>query len=475
MDKQIVRRRYKDTPPIDRFDLSFIIPSAVAASFRGDPFIPFRTGFEISAGGRLLPRMGSLGRRIGMEYLLKSFRVTEDEALEWNSRYVSQWFTSLYPPQKYNAVVIAPPVGAAACFSLLFNAPFLPTSYCFPVARSFSVDPEDVKSNMSLAQKLANRFLPRDDNITIISEFDPIHNRLRVRHTAFLRFKFLTMPRAYENFLQSYLDKDAVIITLEPRIGWRQYKGMGNFHFQVGSPGGIEDEEYISGSKRLEKFLQKYLKEGKFNYRLPNPQEVLPESLYGLLHTMKESVRSTAQYLEKKHLHIDYDDIYTLSRLLVALFIRASRREGKRPRSILFHSGALVHPEPSFRSTLLPVWLPDASFNSWKFASEILDAYPFELENILIALEPSLSDAPDVFQLKRWREIATRKAPVTFVATRLAAFPYDMNTYLTFWGALSAWSRRNRDPFDMRLEEKDLLEELERLNIRFSIEKFNEQ
>ncbi|MEW6202158.1 MAG: hypothetical protein AB1546_09295 [bacterium] len=475
MSTQVVRRRYKDIPPIDRLDTGFIVPAAVSASLRDEKFSPFHKGFEINLAGAILPLMGSLTRRLGFERIMKMFRVNEDEALEWNSRLVSQYLTSAYPQRKYKAVIIAPPVGAAACFSVLFNAPLLPTSYCFPIAKSRPIDPEDVKENMNYAQKLANRFLRDDDNIDVIAEHDPVHNRLRVRHTALLRFRFIRMPRAYENFLQSCLDPDGVIITIEPRIGWRQYKGMEHFYFQVGSYGGIQDEEYQAGSKRIDRFLQKYLKEGKFNYRLALPQEVLPESLFGLTHTMKDSARNIAELLRKNYLHINYDEVHTLSRLTAELFIRASRREGKRPHAVLFHSGILVHTAPSFYSTLLPVWLPDSSFSSWNFAREIIQSYQFPITTILVALEPSIADAPDVFQLKRWKEIASGKAKVAFVATRKAAFPYDLNTCLMFWDALSAWSRRNHYPLDMRLEIKDLLEELDRLGIRFSMEKCGEE
>ncbi|MEW5946225.1 MAG: hypothetical protein AB1742_08510 [bacterium] len=471
MTPKVIRRRYKDQPPIDRFDLSWVVPGAAAAALKDEGLAPFLIAPEMRLGALTLPYAGTTARRVAFEQFFKLFRVSEDEAPDWNSRTTAKWYASLYPGRKYRAVVAGPPLGAAASLSALLRAPFLCANYCFPLIKQGPVDPEDVKSQKEFGQKTANLFLKRDDGVTVVCEHDPIHNRLRARHTTFLRFKFNDFPPAYQRFASENLEKDGMIVCCDVRVGWRQYRGVQGYYFQVGAPGGIEDEEYLRGSRRISKFLEKYLLEGKFQYRLAEPFEMLPESRFGMLPSFKESARLFARNAGKPFLHVVCEDAYTLSRLAAALFVRASRREGKRPANILIHSGAFVHPSPCFESNTIPLWVPDASYRSWRFAGEVLDAYRFKLENVLLAFEPSLADPPDVFSLERWKSLVGRRGAVKLIATNQRTYPVNTDAYARFWKSLKSWSRRNSDPVDMWTEEKDLLEELDRLGIIHSVER----
>lgn len=477
MATRVIKRRHTKLPPLDRLDQSYIVPLAAAALMKEDEeFSPFEMGGLFQTASSLIPRAGMLARRHAIEQAMKSMAVTEDEALEWNPARVLRWFVSLIPQKKFQAAIIAPPVGPAAALCRLLNAPLLPINYRFPVKKALLVDPEETKAHRDLAEKCANRFLGGADGVDIVCEHDPIHNRPRTRHTNLLRFRLLEMPKLYTDFLSGGLQPGAPIVLIEVRAGWRQYKGATpRFHFQIGSPGGISDDEYLRGSKRIAEFLEKYMKAEKSHYRMAIPHEVLPESGSGLLPTLRTSVYSVGTYLQRPVLHIICDDLFALSRLTAALFLRASRKEGKRPANLLLHSGAFVHPMPCFESNTLPLWLPDASFQSWKFAATILDAYQFKVNNLLLAFEPSLAEAPDVIPLDKWLEFAKGGAKPVFIGASKRVYPMHYNHYGTFWKKFSEWSKKNSDWQDMWLTLDEIQAEMERIGIRFVLKQPGEE
>lgn len=470
MATKVIKRRYKDSPPIDRLDPSYIVPLASSALIKEEDFSPFPGGALFKAAGALLPRAGGLARRHAIEQLMKTMTVTEDEALEWNSARVVRWLASLIPRKKYSAAIISPPLGPAATLCRLLNAPLFPVNYRFPVRKNQTIDPEETKSHRDLAEKCANRFLRSDDAVDIVCEHDPIHNRHRTRHTNLLRFRFAELPKTFADLLSGILQPGAPIVLVEVRAGWRQYKGgTPKFLFQIGAPGGISDDEYLRGSKRIAAFLEKYMKVEKSHYRMALPHEVLPESGSGITPDFRNSVYSLGAYLRRPVVHILCDDLFTLSRLTAALFLRASRKEGKRPANLLLHSGAFVHPMPCFESNTLPLWVPDASFQSWQFAATILDAYKFKLKNFLLAFEPSLADSPDVLPLKKWLSIVTGGTKVVHIGTSPWVYPQHFSAYGSFWKKLSAWGRRNTDRHDMWLTPEEVQHEMERIGVRFIV------
>ncbi|MFH1538292.1 MAG: hypothetical protein ABIH66_04985 [bacterium] len=476
MASRVIKRRFKDTPPLDRLDHSYVVPAAAAALMKEEDFSPLETGTLQQAAAHLLPRVGELARRHAIEQAMKRMAVAEEEALEWNANRVLRWFASLIPRKKYPAVILSPPSGPVAALCRLINAPLLPINYRIPVRKGIVVDPEETRAHRDLAEKCANRFLGSNDGVDIVCEHDPIHNRHRTRHTNLLRFRLLDVPKVYTDLMSAILLPGAPIVLIEVRAGWRQYTGSTpRFFFQIGAPGGISDDEYLRGSKRIAEFLEKYMKVEKSHYRMALPHEVLPESGAGMLPAFRDSAYSAATFLQRPILHILCDDLFDLSRLTAALFLRASRKEGKRPENLILHSGNFVHPLPCFTSNTLPLWLPDASFQSRKFAATIMDAYKFKLSNLLLALEPSLADSPDVLPLGKWLELAEGKTKAVYIGASRRAYPRHYSCYGTFWKKFTEWSRQNENRHDMWLTTDEIQTEMERIGIRFVLKRPGEE
>lgn len=469
MSTRVITRRFTDHPPIDRFDSSWIIPTMTAATLKDEDFTPFETSALFQAAALALPRAGGLARRMTIEQFARSHAVQEEEAFEWKSPRVARWFTKKIPRKKFPVVVIAPPIGPIPTLCRLLKAPLLPVNYCFPILKRETIDPEETKQNFESAQKCAGRFLATDNAVNVVCEHDPIHNRHRVRHTNLLRFRFTEVPKEYIDTLAQILAPDGTILLIEVRTGWRQYRGLPGFNFQIGAPGGISDDEYLRGSKRISAFLEKYMKAEKAFYRITAPHEVVSESLSGVLPSFRDSVYSLASYLQRPVAHVMCEDHFALSRTASALFLRAARKEGKRPAHILLHTGAFVHPQACFKSAMFPVWVPDASFQSHKFAATILDAYPFAVANMFFGFEPSLSDSPDMLDMKKWHMFKRENAGAMHPGWSPRSYPLHFKAYGAYWKTLSAWSKKHEDSIDMWLKVDETLQALERIGIRTNV------
>ena len=118
--------------------------------------------------------------------------------------------------------------------------------------------------------------------------------------------------------------------------------------------------------------------------------------------------------------------------------------------------------------------MPDASFPSLNFAETILDAYKFQLNNLLLAFEPSLADSPDVLPLDKWTSIAKGNTKVVHIGVSQRIYPQHFSAYNTFWKKMSAWGKKNTDRHDMWLTPQEVQAEMDRIGIRHLVKQHGE-
>ena len=357
-----------------------------------------------------------------------------------------------------------------AYLSCVLDAPFLPLNYRMAIAHDAPQDSDDVKQYARRALEIADKITRKDPFVELVSEYDPVHERLRMKNTSLMRFKFLKLPRAYEQFIRTRLAPGGTVILVESRIGWNQYSLGDRLSMQVGQVSGIADEEYLRGSKRLAAFRERYLGDPKAAWRLLQRTEVKAESRFGVSPELRSSIVASCASQGKPVLQLFTNDIYQVNNLVSNLFVRCARREGKRPQRFFVHSGLFVAPFDAMQSMLLPLWVPDASQPSLNFAREFLNAYPFETDMCFLALEPCVTGSPDALPFKQWTDIAgDRGRKVRVVVNKPRLFPYDITSYFSFWKYMQAYSRRLPDPLEMRVNIDMLIEEAQACRIYYNM------
>jgi hypothetical protein len=103
---------------------------------------------------------------------------------------------------------------------------------------------------------VAREVLERNPNIKAIAHFDPIHDGWLTRTISHLRLKLIDLPVAYQGFIRKFLAPGGTILYLDCSAHWLQFHLSDRFSVQVGGWGGIPSEEFISGSERIDRFLE---------------------------------------------------------------------------------------------------------------------------------------------------------------------------------------------------------------------------
>ncbi len=464
---RVIRKRKFSAPAIDFLDLSYLIPMLCAASLKESAEHPFKYGSFFALGKTVTQSAGKFSRWRAYENFVRMLMVTQPEAEDVRSEDVAKWVTSLYENRQYPYIVLGPPIGSLAYLSAVLDAPFLPLNYALAV-RHPAMNPDDGKANAAAAEKLAAFFLKNDNNIQIVNEYDPVHQRFRLKHGTLLRCRYLKVPQAYDQFIKTHLRPNGTVMIVESRIGWRQYKLGDNLFHQVGRPGGIPCEEYLFGSNRLNVFRAKFLQD-EASYKLPRRDELQPEATYGVTPGIRLSIIDSANAHGRNICQLFTEEMYLLNELVSHLFVRCARREGLRPKYCYIHSGGFIAPYLCLRSTLVPVWVPTPCFPAFEFVRSFLKRYPFELEQILMSFEPSIEEAPDFLQIDRWREsVGDRPRPV-FAGMSPRLYPREITSYFKFWPALKNWSNRHVQPLNIRVSTDIVIEEAENCGIKFQV------
>jgi len=465
--KAVKVRAFGGAPAVDFLDLSYLMPMLAAAALNDSPTHPLKYGAPIKLGGALAQSFGKLPRWQFYERFARHMMTEPHEAETVKSWLFARWAANLYRGRKYQFVVIGPPLGSLVYLSMILDAPFLPLNYGLAI-RHKPINPDNMAEHIEIAKKWAAHFAKTDPDIHIVHEYNPVHQRFRLKHGSLLRCRFTAIPEAYDDFIAKNLAPNGTVIIVESRIGWRQYKLAGNLSHQVGQPGGIPCEEYLFSSPRLDKFRSRFM-QTEACYRLNMPDEIQPESRFGVTPRMRLSVISSADEHRKNVCQLYSDEIYLVNQLVSQLFLRGARRDGALPSRCYVHSGNFIAPQPCMHSNLLPVWSPTPCYPAFQFVETYLKKYPHKLEEILVSFEPSMEEAPDFIMLERWKEMLEEKAPVRFVGMNPSKYPREATSVFRQWNEIVRWSKRHKHPLKTPITIDTIVQEAEKSGIYFQV------
>jgi hypothetical protein len=465
--KIIRKRKFGGAPPVDFLDLSYLMPLHSAAAMNGRPDYPFKFSGALKFSAAVTQSAGKLPRWLNYERFVRTLMSTPAEAEDMRAETFAKWVTSLYRGRRYPYIVIGPPLGSLAYLASMLDAPFLPLNFALAI-RHDPLNPDDISAHIQLAEKWSKFYQKRDPGIQIVHEYDPVHDRFRIKHGSLLRARFNSLPAAYDEFIATHLSPKGTIMLVESRIGWRQFAMGDNLLHQTGRPGGIPSEEYLMGSSRLNQFLAKFM-QGEKRYGIGRPDELQPESRFGVTPSIRLSVISSVDRHNRNLCQLFTDEIYLVNQLISQLFVRCARREGQRPKYCYLHSGSFIAPYICMQTTMLPLWVPTPCFPAFEFVRLYLKLYPYPLEEILIAFEPSIEEAPDFMQLSRWKEGLGEKTKVRFIGMNPRLYPRQVTSFFEYWPALTSWMKKHRRTVDIRVTTDTVVQEAEKCGIHFQV------
>jgi hypothetical protein len=235
---------------------------------------------------------------------------------------------------------------------------------------------------------------------------DPNQDRLSLRRMTYFRVKRRTLGRAFSEFLRECLDPGGTILLSDCRLRWPVTR-LGDRHvFQFGAVGGMDSEEFHSGSDRIADYLARY----RSPYRRwdpPPPDDDAPEAEWGLGDTLGDDIRSFADAHDLRVRTLTYDDPEQLSPAVADLYRSWHQREGRPSDLLLVESFVLLDPWWTLRLAAVPLWLKFPVEPSADRLERYLnngDPYP----DVAVTLFSHGTEGVGVTPIERWIALAAR-------------------------------------------------------------------
>ena len=452
-------------------DSSMITVKAVSAALAEKMFIPVKVNRMLSIFSIIVDIMGEKTCLRIIQKFLKNIGINENLVDKVSSEIGAEWVISQYRiKRKFDTVVIGAPSGGIAHLSTLLNAPFL-TQHFLICPLHPETNPDDKEKIVGYGKKIARRIRDKDPTLEIIIHYDPVHDRVILKHMSTIRIKLTRLPRKYREFIKSHLGDEGTILFLDVVYPWRQQVLDENIHLQIGGLGGISDIDFLYGNERLDEWLARQGSKYRSGWAMKDyPIEQLPESEWGTYYGLEEDIKSFAGEQGYRFEKIRVVHPQNISEITAHVFLEALKREDIDVKRIFFDCFTAINPIFNIETSTLPVWLPFNCFDSYSFAEQFIDKNPgiFRKEpEILLTLVPSFTKTPDQVPVMKWIELLSKHGKPHLIAVNERHYPFDIAYYLRYPKELKKWKKKWKKPIKTRVSVKDVLDIYERIKNSF--------
>jgi hypothetical protein len=342
---------------------------------------------------------------------------------------IAQWLADLYPRRRYPAVMLGSSNGALVHLCALFGIPWLPQTALVPVRRS-GVHPDEPQQDFAWSRAPARVFLDANPDVQLHHMCDPNQDRLMLQKMSYFRFKRLRLGAAYERFLEQALAPGGTLFIVDCALRWPTTR-LGERHvFQFGALGGLEPEEYLRGSERVEDYLTRY-RFHRSRWDPPAPNGETPEAEWGLEPALVADIERFARRRGHRMRRITFAKPEDMSPLVADLYAWCNRGRGIAERRLLAESFIVMEPYWTMRTGSIPFW---SVFNMEPSAAALeayLDARP-GFDEIGVMLFSHGVESAGLAPVGRWRDLAARARQGVLVGVDEKAYPRDFAVFVRY-------------------------------------------
>lgn len=423
------------TPPsLANFDSTTVFVRALGQYLHGEDFP--RLGMLSQPAASLLPLFNYLPRRAKQRlYRVSgaSEAISPEQLDNVDIETFCEWVVDQYPDRGYPAAIIGSPNGAAVSLAALLGVPLLPQTFLIPVSRSVQAGAgiADIEWGHDPGQAL----LDANPNITLHQMHDPNQDRLMVSEVAYFRVKRRCLGPAYRQFLTKTVAPGSTIFVLDCDCHWPTTRVADRHIFQFGGFGGLEPDEYLYGSDRVERFLAQGL-DAPPQWNPPAQDGQAPEAEWGFEPALNADITEFADGHGYDVFQMTIDDPRGLSGLVADLYREQYAHRDINADRLLVQNFALLDPWWTLRTGSVPYWLP---FNT-RAAVDSLRTYiesagPFE--EIYLTLFSNGVEAAGQASIDQWRALLnSARSRGEFLGNRPEKHPLDFGVYTQYHSAL---------------------------------------
>lgn len=346
---------------------------------------------------------------------------------------MSAWMVDHYPRRQYPAAMIGASNGAAVHLCCALGIPWLPQTLLVPVRRS-QRDVDDFQASMHSLDGPAGRFLDRNPELQLHHMHDPNQDRLMVRHMAYLRVKRRQLDSTLIEFLEDVVAPGGTLFLLDCRLTWPTTQVAERHFFQAGAWGGVDPDEYLRGSRRVEEFLHQH---GALQKTWNAPSDGRQsEAEWGFERCLADDVYALAEKHGWRVRRIGFHDPQDLSPLVAELHRWWCRQRGIDASRLLVESFIVMDPWWTLRTGSVPFWTVfpvEAAFRALE--DYLQQSGPFNEMDLMLFSHGvrSIGIAP----LDDWRKILARaRQRGRFIGVNERAFPQDFAVFARYERAI---------------------------------------
>jgi hypothetical protein len=344
--------------------------------------------------------------------------------------------------------------GASAHLALLLGGPFLPQAFVTTL-RGGSVD-GDVQTYFKRSARLALHLADRNPDLMTIQHYDPIHDEWMTRYVNHLRFKLVSLPRTYIDFIHQHLLPGGAICFLDCQAGWLRYRLGERSVFQVGGWGDISAREFLEGSPRIRQYGRR-VGLRHLDWRLLDlPLESGPESEWGTEAGLSEALQAFCAREGYQFISIVLPAPHDFSRLAFVAVRQALRRQGRRPAGVLVEMFSQFDATSILQAGLLPLWLVFNTLDSLEFLKQMIPEFPPGLPVFFSPLS-TFTHTPDLVPWSDWEQ-ALDGLDWHNIGARSSHYPADARALVRWHAPLQRWVRSHSQPPVEPMKAQELFE-----------------
>lgn len=377
--------------------------------------------------------VGKLNTRLGQQvYSLTGWTETipAGDVHSIGAEDISRAVVNLYSNEDTNAVFIGAANGSMIHLAAALRAPWLPQSFLIPLKRP-DMDPDDITADMEWGREPGRILLDNNPELILHHAHDPDHDRLMVRRMAYFRVKRRVLGETYSRYLEDKLRSGATVYIVDCDLKWPTTKVGDRHYFQTGGAGGVSPDEYLYGSERVARFLER--QGSKVRRWNPPPVDAeRPEAEWGFQTELAEDVVALGHSLGGKVVRISFEKPEAVSPLVADFYRWWYQTRGIHSNHLLAESFAFLDPYWTLRTGSVPFWL----LFSGRYSADTLIDYlsrtrPYD--HIYVMLLSNGINPVEGVSIEDWRSVL-RQAAVggEFIGVDEDKFPFDFASFLRY-------------------------------------------
>ncbi|HBG73873.1 MAG: hypothetical protein A2X25_03110 [Chloroflexi bacterium GWB2_49_20] len=357
--------------------------------------------------------------------------------------------------KRFSCITLGAGLGGATTYiSKALGGPFLPQTFVLTLKGGAPTG--DVNQYFNRSHKSALKIAEKNPEVITIQHFDPIHDGWLTRYVNHLRFKLLSLPSGYSDFIRDKLVPGGTLVYLDGQAEWLRYKVGPHSFFQVGGWGDISAQEFLDGSPRIQDYA---MKSGlsHTNWKLDGfPSEHGAESEWGSEPGMADALEEFCATEGYRFVHICLPHPNDFSRLAFNTAIHLLEKSHQQPAGVLVEMFTQFDSQAAFQSGLLPLWLIFNTHDSLVYLEEMLSRFP-PSKPVFFSPLATFSITPDIVPWSDWEKTLSGWDWIN-IGTRPSHYPSDSRAIVRWADPLRAWVANHPQPLLERIDPIKLFE-----------------